>query len=139
MPTDTAGTDRPPRLHDIVTSRAGLEPYEQRPGVVTDIYGLDYGDRYRVEYRDGSTAWYFADEITVDTAPFNLADVIRDLALVRVLLYRVISSTERHDVLSTKLSAVFDQVTALGRNYLGIDLHNTGGVYRPADTTDATR
>ncbi|MDI6101184.1 hypothetical protein QLQ12_21450 [Actinoplanes sp. NEAU-A12] len=34
MPTDG---NRPPRLRDVVTSRAGLEPYEQRPGVVTDL------------------------------------------------------------------------------------------------------
>ena len=40
-------------------------------------------------------------------------------------------------MLSTKLSTVFDQVTALGRTYLGIDFHDTGGVYRPADAAEA--
>jgi hypothetical protein len=140
MPTDATDAtedNRPPRLRDVVTSRARLEPYEQRPGVVTDIYSLSYADRYRVEYRDGDAAWYWADGITVDPAPFDLAAVSRDLATARDLLYRALIATERHDVLSSKLSAVFDQVTALGRTYLGIDFHDTGGVYRPADAPEA--
>ncbi|GIF04659.1 hypothetical protein [Actinoplanes siamensis] len=123
-----------PRLHDVVTSQ-GLEPFEQRPGVVTCVYRqphIEQGDRYRVEYRDGSTEWYGAHELTVITDAFSRVDLIADLTSVRVLLFQAITNAGRHDVLNAKLSALFDQLTATARTYLGTDLDH--GPDHPGDT-----
>ena len=46
-----------PCLRDVVTVPYGLEPYEQRPGVVIDVVPqppIEDGSRYRVQFRDGS-------------------------------------------------------------------------------------
>lgn len=130
-----------PCLHDVVTSQ-GLEPFEQRPGVVTGIYRqphIEQGDRYRVEYRDGSAEWYWAHELSVMTDAFSRVDVTADLTSVRVLLFQAIGNAGRHDVLSAKLSALFDELTATARTYLGTDLDHgpdhPGGTYA-ADPSD---
>lgn len=136
-PIESTYEDPLPQLRDVVTIDYGLEPYEQRPGVVIDIYPqphIETGDRYRVEYRDGTTAWYWADEITVDGSPFDQQDVIAALTAARTSLFQAIRDTERHDVLHDKLSAVFDSLTAIARTYLDTDL--TPVIDRPeADTS----
>jgi hypothetical protein len=129
-------TVEPPRLHDVVTSNPKIEPYEQRPGVVTSIYRqphIKQGDRYRVEYRDGNTAWYWADALTVETDAFNRADIIADLTGVRLLLFQAITNAGRHDVFNAKISRVYDQLTSIARTYLGTDLDH--GPDRPWDTS----
>ncbi|GAA0490871.1 hypothetical protein Ade02nite_23380 [Paractinoplanes deccanensis] len=113
-----------PRLHDVVTSQ-GLEPFEQRPGVVIDIYRQpDHpaGDRYRVEYRDGSTEWYWASELTVLADAFSPADVIADLGSARIQLFEALTKAGQNDVLTARLSVLFDKLIATARTYLGADL-----------------
>jgi hypothetical protein len=110
-----------PCLRDVVTVPYGLEPYEQRPGGVIDVVPqshIEDGSRYR----DGSTAWYWAHEITADAEPFDRAAVIADLIAARSSLFHAIGRTERHDVLHSKLGAVFDVLSAAVRTYLGTDL-----------------
>jgi hypothetical protein len=114
-----------PCLRDVVTVPYGLEPYEQRPGVVIDVVPqphIEDGSRYRVEFRDGSTAWYWAHEITVDASPFDREAVIADLIAARSSLFHAIGRTERHDVLHSKLGAAFDVLSVACRTYLGTDL-----------------
>ncbi len=126
-----------PCLHDVVTSQ-GLEPFEQRPGVVSYIYRqphIEQGDRYRVEYRDGSAEWYWAHELTVMTDAFSRVDLIADLTAVRVLLFQAIGNAGRHDVLNAKLSALFDELTVTARTYLGTDLDHESD--HPGDTNAA--
>ncbi|MEV6299874.1 hypothetical protein AB0M02_10770 [Actinoplanes sp. NPDC051861] len=113
-----------PLLRDVVTVPYGLEPFEQRPGVVIDVVPqphIEQGSRYRVEYRDGSTAWYGAHEITVDASAFNREAVMADLIAARSSLFHAIGRTERHDVLHSKLGAAFDALSAVFRTYLGTD------------------
>ncbi|MFI1989720.1 hypothetical protein [Actinoplanes sp. NPDC020271] len=120
-------TDEQPQLHlfDVVTSRHAFEPFEQRPGVIMDIFRVPYipnGYKYRVEYRDGHSTWYWIDELILQTDAFDRSSVIAELTTLRAHLFRMISTTEQHDVLNTRLSALLDQLTATARTYLGSNL-----------------
>ncbi|MET7821265.1 hypothetical protein [Micromonospora zamorensis] len=132
---DTPPADAPV-LHDLVTIRHGLEPYEQRSGVIIDIYRqphMVHGDRFRVEFRDGTTDWYWTDELTLEPFTEQRRHVIAHLGATRITLFQALSAAADHDVFHAKLSDIFDTLTATAARYLGVGLD---GPPRRADSGD---
>jgi hypothetical protein len=128
MTTDTPDTRAAdePQLHDVVAVHPCIDPYEDRLGVITDIYrvpGMTDGVRYRVEFRGGNSSWYWPDRITVrewDTARYA---VITALGTARAVLFDALTTAEQHhDVLYTHLSGIFHALTEAAANDLGVTL-----------------
>lgn len=120
-PADAA-TPAAPALHDVVRARHILEPHRRRPGVVIDIFQqprIKNGDQYRVEFRGGITEWLYGDWLIVQPWAAERDIVLTDLAAVRTILHHAITTAEGHDVLHTKLSEIFDALTATAITYLG--------------------
>jgi hypothetical protein len=135
--TDLAPAPTPaaPRLLDVVRARHLLEPHRQHPGVVIDVFPqprITDGDRYRVKFRGGITEWFWRDELTVIPWTAERDTVLIDLAAIRTIAHHAITVAEGHDVLHTKLSELFDTVTAIASAYLGGSLDTL----TPATSTD---
>ncbi|RZU48800.1 hypothetical protein EV385_0524 [Krasilnikovia cinnamomea] len=141
--TDTTGepghlapTGPEPQLRDLVRVRFVLEEHQEHPGVVIGILRrprIHEGDRYRVRYRDGITAWHWRDELAVRDFTTHREIVQTDLAAIRTILDHAITAAQEHDLLHRALSDVFDTLTATATTYLGGNLDTPAPAAAPAD------
>jgi hypothetical protein len=124
MTADTS-THRLPLPGGVATTTDGLAPYDEKRGVVIDVYlqpELPDGDRFRIEFRYGATLINYNSTPLAEPLPVDYAHAKYGLAAARTLLDFVFADRRPEDVLQMKVSAVLDHLTRVAATHLRLDL-----------------
>jgi hypothetical protein len=124
MTADTSA-HQPPKPSGVATTTDGLAPYDQKSGIVINLYlqpELPDGDRFRIEFRYGATHINYNSTPIAEPLPVDYEHAKYGLAAARTLLDFVFADRRPEDVLQMKVSAVLDHLTHVAATHLRLDL-----------------